>query len=205
MEEHRAIERIKRGHLDGLEFLISKFQVKAVQTSYLILNDRGLAEDIVQSAFIKVTEIINSFDTHRPFEPWFMRIVINSSLSAYRGSMRLVSIAEEGPGPLPSWLIDSSQTLEELVETAETRREVLEAINRLSIKQRSALVMRYYMEMSDQEISQFFQQPLTTTKWSLHSAKGRLRRLLYSIFPNKNIGNTSPSIYDQRSYNREKE
>jgi RNA polymerase sigma-70 factor (ECF subfamily) len=193
MEEHRAIERIKRGHLDGLEFLISKFQVKAVQTAYLILNDRGLAEDIVQSAFIKVTENINSFNTHRPFEPWFLRIVINSSLSAYQGLKRLVSIDEDELGPLPSWLIDSSQTLEELVETAETRREVLAALNELSIKQRSALVMRYYLEMSNQEISQFFQQPLTTTKWSLHSAKDRLRRLLYSIFPNKVINNPSHS------------
>jgi len=50
MEEQKAIARLKRGDIGGLEALVRKYQVQAVRTAYLITRDRALAEDIVQAA-----------------------------------------------------------------------------------------------------------------------------------------------------------
>ena len=58
MDEQRAIQQLKRGQLSGLEFLVSRSQVKAVWVAYLITRDLGLAENVVQDRFIQVDRSI---------------------------------------------------------------------------------------------------------------------------------------------------
>src|SRR5574339_136147 len=95
MDEQRAIQRLKQGDPDGLEFLVSRYQLKAVRTAFLILRDRGLAEEVVQEAFLRVYRSIRGFDDRRPFEPWFLRSVINASVKMMQRSARQVDLGEE--------------------------------------------------------------------------------------------------------------
>ena len=68
MEDRIAISRIKQGDLNGLEILVNRYQVRAVHAAYLVVYDRALAEDTVQTAFVKVAERIDQFDEQpRPF------------------------------------------------------------------------------------------------------------------------------------------
>ena len=80
MDDRIAISRIKQGDLNGLDFLVNRYQVRAVHAAYLVVYDRVLAEDIVQSAFVKVAERIDQFDEERPFAPWFFRIILNDAI-----------------------------------------------------------------------------------------------------------------------------
>ncbi len=77
MQESKAIARLKRGDLGGLEALVMTYQVKALRAAYLIVRDDDLVEDVVQNAFLRAYERIAQFDGERPFGPWFFRIVIN--------------------------------------------------------------------------------------------------------------------------------
>ena len=70
MDEHQALAQLRRGDIGGLELLVQLYQVKAVRTAYLITRDRALAEDIAQSAFLRVHERIHQYNPDRPFEPW---------------------------------------------------------------------------------------------------------------------------------------
>ena len=125
MDEVQAIRMIKDGDLSGLELLVEKYQVKAVQTAYLIVNDRSLADDIAQNAFLRAAEKIHQFDERRRFGPWLFRIVANLALMRLREDERHVSLDDEDEGSsLPSWLADPAQKLEDLVATRETRQEV---------------------------------------------------------------------------------
>lgn len=51
MEEQEAVTRRKQGDLSGLEWLVRRFQAKALGAAYLVLHDRSLSEEIVQRAF----------------------------------------------------------------------------------------------------------------------------------------------------------
>ncbi len=62
MEDKIVISRLKQGGLNGLETLVSCYQVQAVLAAYLILYDRSLAEDVVQTAFVKAAQRIHQFD-----------------------------------------------------------------------------------------------------------------------------------------------
>ncbi len=82
MDERRAIERLKEVDPGGLEVLVKSHQVRAVRAAYLICRDRPLAEDVVQSAFVKAYERIGTFEAGRPFGPWFTRMVVNDAIKA---------------------------------------------------------------------------------------------------------------------------
>jgi len=182
MEEKQAINLLKKGNIYGLQYLVEKYQVKAVQAAYLILGDRNWAEDIVQSSFIMAAEKIRQFDSERPFGPWFYRMVVNTSIKTSMRERRLVSInAEDGEKNLANRAIDPVHTPEEIIENLETRQEVWQAICELSLKQRTVLVMRYYLGMTDKEISHELEEPLSTIRWSIHAGYERLRHLLSPI------------------------
>lgn len=61
-DERAAIRRLQQGDIRGLESLMLAGQVPAARVAYLITHDRDLAQDIVQSAFIRVYDRIGQFD-----------------------------------------------------------------------------------------------------------------------------------------------
>jgi RNA polymerase sigma-70 factor (ECF subfamily) len=179
MEEGQAITLLKAGDLTGLEELVRRHQVEVVHVAYLIAGDRSTAEDIAQAAFLKAAERIHQFKDGRPFRPWILRIVTNDAIKASSKSKRHLSLdAPQELDVLPTWLRDSSPGPEELADTAEDRRMVWEALQQLTAKQRAAIIMRYFLDMKDREISEELSRSLSSVKWSLHAAKERLRSIL---------------------------
>lgn len=98
MEEREAVARLKRGDIGGLEVLVARYQVQAVQAAYLIVGDYALAEDVAQAAFLRAYERIASFGSARSFGPWFMRLAINRAISVAGGrhDLSFEAQAEEG-------------------------------------------------------------------------------------------------------------
>jgi RNA polymerase sigma-70 factor (ECF subfamily) len=181
MEDRIAISRLKQGDLSGLESLVNRYQSQAVHAAYLIVYDRALAEDIVRAAFVKVAERVHQFDEQRPFGPWFFRIITNDALKAARRQKRTISLDEgvdEPTAQLAQWLVNPGSHPEQLVEEAETRQMILHAIQGLPPEQRVTVVMRYFLDMSEAEMSSKMDRPLSTIKWWLRDARRRLYDLL---------------------------
>lgn len=181
MEDQIAISRIKQGDLNGLETLVNRYQVQAVHAAYLILFDRLLAEDVVQSAFVKVANRIHQFEDGRPFGPWFSQIVVNDALKLAKKQNRSLSLDEvmdDSPSQLAKWLTDMDLNPEQMVEEKETRQTILKAIQNLPPSQRAVIVMKYYLDMRMSEMSTKTGRPLSTIKWWLRDARKRLSALI---------------------------
>ena len=181
MDERIAISRIKQGDLNGLEPLVKHYQARAVHAAYLILSDRALAEDVAQTAFVKVAERIHQFDERRPFAPWFFRIVVNDALKAAKRRQQNLSLDEQMDKSalrLAAWLQDPTPQPPQLVEEKETRQWILQAIRSLTPEQRAVVVMRYFLEMSEAEMCIQLDRPLSTIKWWLRDARKSLRKHL---------------------------
>jgi RNA polymerase sigma-70 factor (ECF subfamily) len=173
MDERGAIALLKQGDISGLEYLVEKYQVRAVRAAYLVCRDASLAEDIVQSAFIRAFERIATFDAALPFGPWFLRSVTNDALKAAARRERMV--------PLEGVLADGGPVdpgLDERLESLETSAAINEAIAQLPPEQRAAIVMRYYLDMSDDEMASRLEVARATVRWRLHAARHKLRGLL---------------------------
>lgn len=180
MEDQTAISLLKQGNLNGLEALLNRYQAKAVHAAYLITNERALAEDVAQSAFIKVAERIHQFDEERTFHPWFFRIVVNDALKAVSKRKQNVSLDEldESAGKIAKWLIDPSPQPDQLLEQKELRENILNAIRSLPPEQRAVVVMRYFLDLSEADMSARMERPLSSIKWWLRDARKRLNDLI---------------------------
>lgn len=184
MEDQNAISRLKQGDLNGLEALVHRYQVRAVHAAYMIVFDRGLAEDVTQTAFVKAAERIHQFDEKRSFAPWFFRIVVNDALKLAKKQKRNISLEDQLDEPtaqLARQLSDQSLPPEQVVENEETRQIILHAIQSLPPEQRSVIVMRYFLDMSMVEMSEKMERPLSTIKWWLRDARKRLRSLMNTV------------------------
>jgi len=185
MEEHEVIARLKRGDIAGLETLVRKYQVQAVRIAYLITRDRALTEDIVQAAFLRAYERIGQFDAERPFVPWFLRSVVNDAVKAAARRERQVSLEAglEGEGAsLADLLADPGPGPHDLMEAAEIRQAIWDALGKLPPAQRAVIVLRYYLGLSEAEMADELSCPPGTIKWGLHAAWKRLRVLLRPLW-----------------------
>ncbi len=81
MDDLPAIRRLKRGDIGGLECLIARYQEKALRVAFLITHDEPMAEDVVQEVFIHFYQRTQYFDEARPFEPYFLRSVVNAAIN----------------------------------------------------------------------------------------------------------------------------
>lgn len=182
-EEIEAIVQLKRGDVRGLEVLVRKYQLEGVRIANAITKDLGLAEEIVQEAFLRVYRCIDQFDDSRPFKSWFLRIIVNDSLKLLTYQNRFVPLEKTGDcdnSNLVDILAEGKLWFEqeEFSETHENARILQEMMNNLTPEQRAVLELKYYLDMADEEIALVVQIPLGTVKSRLHSAKLMLRSML---------------------------
>jgi RNA polymerase sigma-70 factor (ECF subfamily) len=185
VDERQALARLRRGDIGGLETLVQLYQVKATRTAFLITQDRALAEDVMQAAFLRVAERIHQFDPERPFEPWFLRVVINDAVKAASRSRRQVSMDADLDGSdltLADILVDPAPDPADEAERLELQRAVWDAMAKLTPKQRAVAVLRYYLGYGEAEMAEYLTLPTGTVKWRLHAARERLSKLLTPVW-----------------------
>jgi RNA polymerase sigma-70 factor, ECF subfamily len=177
MDETRtAVQRLKHGDIGGLELLITRYQVRAVRTAYLILQDEATAQDVVQETFLRLYQRIRQFDDTQPFEPYLLKSVVHAALNATRHTAKMVSF-DDDLAEIEA-LLDGTDSPEAQVEDSQRSQQILSALSKLSPRQRAVIVQRYYLDMSEQEMSVSLQAAPGTVKWLLHAARSRLRDLL---------------------------
>jgi RNA polymerase sigma-70 factor (ECF subfamily) len=180
MDDLQAIRRLKGGDIGGLETLITRYQEKAIRAAYLVTHNKLTAEDVVQDTFVRFYERIGHFDEHRTFEPYFMRGVVNAALNAIKKENRSAAFDDEIDATELENLLADAISVEKQVEYEQLKDEILKALEALSPRQRVVIVQRYYLEMSEKDMTAALGIAPGTVKWLLNAARNRLRSLLKS-------------------------
>lgn len=175
-ETQAAVQRLKRGDIGGLETLFTRHQIRAVRTAFLILQDEAAAEDVTQETFLRIYQRIRYFDETQPFEPYLLKSIVHAALNAVRRTNKVIPL--DGDLSEVETLLDGRDSPETQLETNQLNQQILSALNKLSPRQRAVIVQRYYLEMSEQEMSISLQAAPGTVKWLLNAARTRLRNLL---------------------------
>ncbi|MDA0798056.1 MAG: RNA polymerase sigma factor [Chloroflexi bacterium] len=185
MDDLEAMAALRNGDVDALDVLVARHQPKALRVAYVVTQDRSLAEDAVQDAFIRAYRSAATFDSTRAVEPWLMRIVVNRAVDIAKRSRRERSLDEatEGVIELAARLRDPSPGPPEAAEASETNAEILAAMRLLSPAERAVVVQRYYLELSDKEIAFATDRAVGTVKHLMFRARRKLRILLTRRVP----------------------
>jgi RNA polymerase sigma-70 factor (ECF subfamily) len=108
-----------------------------------------------------------------------MRCVVNAALNLVEREKKGRPFADEDVSELEE-LLEQAASVEEQVEFNTLKWQIGEALTQLCPRQRAVIVQRYYLEMSEQEMSAALDSPPGTIKWLLNAARARLRSLLGS-------------------------
>lgn len=178
MEDVYIIRQIKQGNIDNLEILIARYQEKALHAAFLITQSQVIAEDVVQETFVHILLHLKQFDESKPFGPYFFRSVMNAALNAVKREKRWIliedlSVTETDKLLSTFYEFDSSANNQEVID------DLRQALEKLPPRERMVIVYRYYLGMSEKEMSSEMNLAPGTIKWWLHSARKRLANLIH--------------------------
>jgi RNA polymerase sigma-70 factor (ECF subfamily) len=140
------------------------------------------AADVVQDAFVKAFGSLERFRDGAAFRPWLLRIVANEAKNTVRARGRREALARRAL-ELPSAIDPAGDSAGDPAGEAvasERRRDLLAAVRRLREEERSVVVCRYFLELSEQETAEVLGLPRGTVKSRTSRALVRLRSRLES-------------------------
>ncbi|PEA54176.1 RNA polymerase subunit sigma-70 [Bacillus pseudomycoides] len=184
MEEQRLIQQVKLGDKEAFNQLLQPYIQKAYQTAYLIVDDKGLAEDAVQESLIQTYESIPRFNGEiASFKTWFHQILIHTTLKQKR-KKRFAFLQPE------TWFrIKDVKTPEHNYLIQEESQMILNAVQQLSIKHQIVIILFYYQDLSILEISEVLNVKEGTVKSRLFKAKKKLKdHLAHTVFLDRDTG-----------------
>ncbi|HEY8485695.1 MAG TPA: sigma-70 family RNA polymerase sigma factor [Longimicrobiales bacterium] len=171
MTDALLVERVRRGEVEAYGELVRRHMRRAFSIAYRIVRHREDAEDVVQDAFVRALERLDTLKRGRPFHPWFYRIVVNRALSCWRS--RAVRAAEA----VPEEAVGDS-TPEGDAERSELRRRLAEALDALPESERIVVQLSELDGLTSAEIAEILGEPAGTVRYRLHQARRRLRAAL---------------------------
>jgi RNA polymerase sigma-70 factor, ECF subfamily len=161
--DERAFQLLSRRHLPAMLGLARR-----------ILGNAAEAEDVAQEAFMRVWTHAPRWQPLAQFRTWLTRIVINLCLDRKRRApwVELEAAGEiADPGP------DAGQKAEE----DERERMLAAAIEKLPVRQRSAIVLTYGEGMSNAQVAEILDTSVSAVETLLVRGKQNLRRALGGV------------------------
>lgn len=182
MREARLAEFARDGDREAFADIVDAYKDKIYQLGYRMLGNAHEAEDIVQETFLKVFANLEKYDPSHKFSTWIYRIGTNLCIDRLRKRKSVYSLDAEVAGGEGSdgysMLAGKDDTPEDQAMLSETRVQIRNAIEELPEKYRSVVVLRYFHDLSLQEISHILGMPVTTIKTRVHRGREYLRRKL---------------------------
>lgn len=168
---------IKKEHNLKLQNVIEKlyfeYRENVFHLCLIYLKDVGRAEDAMQDTFLKALRHYSSFRHECSDKTWLLRIAANTCRDYHR----------------TAWLRSAKRecSLSYLLEKAsaslqENQMAVLIEVERLPVRFREVIMLRYYQQLSIEEIAQVLQLSQSGVQARLRKARGLLREPLTEVY-----------------------
>lgn len=172
--EKEILRELGAGVRRNLGCLMDHYGESLMRYLTAIIGDRALAEDIFQDTWIRVMERIGKFDAERRFSPWLYRVARNCAydrLRRWRWKRRFGLGSRDSERPQPE-LAAPGDTHNRLI--AQDLADTL--LTGLEPQLRELVWLRFYREMSYQELADHCEQPIGTIKSRLARAMDQLAK-----------------------------
>lgn len=164
---------LARGGVDeAFDVLVRRHQTRVLRLAGRMVGQRANAPDVAQNAFLEIYRGLPRYQAQGKFSAYLFRVLLNQCRIAARSSKRSAVAFEEQPALL------GDGTGESLILARERQREVEAALQRLSEKLRTVVVLRHSAGLSYDEIAETLDLPLGTVKRRLFDAMEKLRSML---------------------------
>lgn len=176
-DEAELISRCQQGDQEALKEIFDQYHKKVYRVAYGVVRQREDALDIVQEVFIKLFRSIKNFKGESRFSTYLYRMAINTAIDHRRkmGKPRTTSLdQEEGFQPAE----EPEKRPDRIFFYKELEGKVNQALNKLPVDQRTAVILREVEGLSYQEIAETMKSSVGTVMSRLHYGRKRMQESL---------------------------
>ena len=168
------VSKATNGDGRALDALVERHAPRVQGLAIQVVGDLEEARDAAQESLVKLCTRLRQFRGDAQFATWLHRLVVNTCRD--RLALQRVRQTEQLEVEEPAAGEDSDPSRAALL--SEARRDLAEALSRLSANQRLAVVLRDVGGLTYEEIARVARMPVGTAKCYVHRARTRLRARL---------------------------
>ena len=196
----RLMLRAKQGDETAFTQLVTNYQDRLVGVLAHMLQNKEAAEDLAQEVFLRIYRARHGYEPTAKFSTWLFRIANNLANNLRRDTGRrketLLNVNDSGPlGPRPgermiaekSGLMPARQ-----FDKSEMCSMVQAALSTLNEKQRMAVLLHKFEEMSYADIAAALEMTPVAVKSLLSRARDNLREKLEPYVKQGTLGSIEP-------------
>ncbi len=165
-DDNELVYEVIHGSISSFEVLIDRYQDTIFNILVRMVADPETAKDLTQDVFVKAYEKMGGFSFNYRFFSWIYRIAVNEAINYNRRKPRTVSITEAMP------LTDDNGGVRD-----ETTTKLLNhAIRTLPDEYRVLILLKYYCNLSYDEIAEVTTLPVKKVRSRLFMAREQMRK-----------------------------
>lgn len=171
MVNEKKVKQSIRGDREALLFLLKQEKDKLYRTAYSYVRNEEDALDVFQQTALLAIESIHQLREPKYFTTWLMKICINVSLGVLQKQKNVILIDEL-----------KFQSLSTEIATSDERMDLLDAIYRLDEKYKTVLLLKYYEDLTFEQIAEVLGEPLGTVKSNGQRALAKIKKTLKGVY-----------------------
>ena len=175
--EQEWLIKAQNGDDEAFSNLVTQYQNPVYNLCYRMLGNAQEAEDAAQEAFWRAYQALRRYDPTRPFATWLLSIAAHYCIDQQR-KRRLPTMEIE------DWMEeivpDNLPGPEKVSGKREEKKFLHKLLEGLNPQDRAAIILRYWYEFSEEEISNSLQLSVSAVKSRLHRARLKLASLYQS-------------------------
>ncbi len=168
------VAKAKAGDGPALDVLVERYAPRVNGIAAQVMGDLEDARDAAQESLVKLCTRLRQFRGDAQFATWLHRLVVNTC----RDLQARKRVRHAEPLPLLEEPAGEDVDPSRLTMLGDARRELAEALSKLSADQRAAVVLRDVFDLSYEDIAEAAKMPVGTAKCYVHRGHARLRSAL---------------------------
>lgn len=173
-DEQVWLEQARKGDKTAFGYLVDAYQRPVYNLAYRMLNNSGEAEEAAQEVFIRAYTKLHMYNPDHKFSTWILSITSNYCIDLIRKRRALLLSIDEPLPAHPALQSDRIEGPEAQAVIGEREEMVQQLLQTLPEDYREAVVLRYWYEMSYEEIADTMDTTVSAIKSRLFRARRQL-------------------------------
>ena len=166
VEDADLIRHASRGAVEAYNLLVSRWEKRVYNYLLRLTSNREDALDLAQDVFLKAYQNLRKLEDPARFGPWLYRIAHNEAYSMFRKRKTESDMEDVPPERAEAGITVGGSS----VFPIELSLAVASALDRLSVDQREAVVLKIYQGFKFEEMAEILSCPVCTIKSRLYTA-----------------------------------
>lgn len=186
MNEDELVDRLRQGDEDAFALLVDRFHLPMLRLALTFVDNRAVAEDVVQDAWLGVIRGIDRFQRRSSIKTWIFRIVVNRARTRGVRDRRMVSVGEiqeeiDSFNAAGAWISPPQPWADDVIErlfAADVGKRLHGALEELPPLQRQVVTLRDMEGLSSREVCDVLDVTESNQRVLLHRGRSRLRQCI---------------------------